>query len=162
MHDLLAFSLKVSHDPSFAPRQGHVLPCLCLEFYDDAAEEVLGEDLPAFEEETFLVTFEEDMIDLCKFIVIGKRQVEVRGQSDIIGRHFCKFLDLTNPLNDVNPRHQDILLLGYSCYLRLLCVDNNDQAFLISVHLFEGLPALDELKGLRPIQLVPVPHYCLI
>ena len=82
--------------------------------------------------------------------------------SDIIGRHFCKFLDLTNPLNDVNPRHQDILLLGHSCYLRLLCVDNNDQAFLISVHLFEGLPALDELKGLRPIQLVPVPHYCLI
>lgn len=72
LHKLLGLSLEITHEPTLVSGEGHILPRLCFELNNDTSEEVLGKDLLAFVKKAFLVTFEEDMIDLCKFIVIGK------------------------------------------------------------------------------------------
>ena len=155
LEEILVFPLDEGHHPALATGEVHVLAGLQLQLDDRLLEEVGGEDFPALKDILLEVGLDEGVVHFCQLVVAGQGQVEVVLQTDVVGVELGEGLLYGDLRHDVDlGGHDVVLLVGLG--LGLL--------FLWLVGLLGGLQRLklllvgDELEGLGPIKLIPVPH----
>jgi hypothetical protein len=98
------------------------------------------------------------VIDLCELVVGGERQVELRRQADVVGSDACELLGDCDSRDGFYLGDGNLLFFGRWLRFGLVVDDADDEALLVGLQLVELLLAVDELEGLRPVVLVPVPH----
>jgi hypothetical protein len=151
--------LKECHNPPLTARQNHIPARLQLQLNERLPQKLLRQDSLPSENESILVTFEEDMIDLCELILAGEGEVEMRRESDIVGRYFGELLDFGDSLDCVYFGNHNLLFFDRNGFLLLVSVDDYDQALIVGVKVVECLLTFYELEGLGPIKLVAIAHY---
>lgn len=158
LQDLLSLPLQKSHHPSLIPRQGHILPCLGLQFDDDSSEEISSEHFLPLMKEALLMALKENVVDFSQLVVACQWQVEVRRQANVVGCDACEFLDVGHAGDGVDLGHDDFLAFECGCRLGLFRVDYDDEGVVAGVELVKGLLAVNELERLRPVEFAPVAH----